>query len=85
MSKKADAYACDYSIMFFSPRNFGYSDGIFTFVQRRFAAPEDLWRYKDEEEVLMDGDGFVICSKCEVGGGKCRGDCEEEEENSDSE
>jgi len=24
-----------------------------------------------------DGDGFVICSKCDKGGGKCDGDCEE--------
>jgi len=24
-----------------------------------------------------DGDGFVICSKCGKGGGKCDGDCEE--------
>ena len=24
-----------------------------------------------------DGDGFVICSKCDKGGGKCDGECEE--------
>jgi len=30
-----------------------------------------------EEENAVDGDGFVICSKCGKGGGKCDGDCEE--------
>ncbi len=28
----------------------------------------------DEQEV--DGDGFVVCAKCEEGGGKCDGECE---------
>jgi hypothetical protein len=31
----------------------------------------------EEEENAVDGDGFVICSKCDKGGGKCDGDCEE--------
>jgi hypothetical protein len=39
---------------------------------------------EEEEEKPMDGDGFVICTNCGVGGGKCRGDCEEEEEKSDT-
>ena len=30
-----------------------------------------------EEEEDEDGDGFVICSKCGKGGGKCDGECEE--------
>jgi len=37
----------------------------------------------EEEEKPMDGDGFVICTKCEVGGGKCRGECDEEESDED--
>jgi hypothetical protein len=53
MSKKADAYASDTSILFFCPRNF-FSDGLFTFMSRRFVAPEDLWRYKDEEEEVLE-------------------------------
>ena len=31
-----------------------------------------------EEEV--DGDGFVVCAKCQEGGGKCDGECESENE-----
>jgi len=32
----------------------------------------------DDEEEEKDGDGFVICSKCDKGGGKCDGDCEKD-------
>ena len=31
----------------------------------------------EDEEKEEDGDGFVICSKCGKGGGKCDGECEE--------
>jgi len=31
-----------------------------------------------QEEGEKDGDGFVICSKCGKGGGKCYGDCEKD-------
>jgi hypothetical protein len=49
MSKKADAYASDTSILFFYPRTL-YSDGLFNFMTRRLVAPEDVWRYKNDEE-----------------------------------
>jgi hypothetical protein len=49
MSKKADSYASDTSILFFCPRNF-FSDGLFNFMTRRLVASEDAWRYKNDEE-----------------------------------
>jgi len=30
--------------------------------------------------VQIDGDGFVVCKSCGVGGGKCSGECEADEE-----
>ena len=53
MSKKADSYISDTSILFFCPRNF-FSDGLFTFMSRRLVPAEDLWRYKDEEEEALE-------------------------------
>ena len=31
------------------------------------------------EQIQLDGDGFVICRNCGLGGGKCDGECDEEE------
>ena len=38
---------------------------------------EEKEEESEDEEKEEDGDGFVICSKCGKGGGKCDGECEE--------
>jgi hypothetical protein len=43
----------------------------------------DLCYDKQKDEALLDGDGFVICGRCNKGGGECDGECDEEEEEED--
>lgn len=38
---------------------------------------------EEEEEPALDGDGFVICSKCGEGGGRCDGECDADEEDNE--
>jgi hypothetical protein len=44
---------------------------------------EGEWENEEEsdDEAEVDGDGFVVCAKCQEGGGKCDGECESESEN----